>query len=128
MCINVGVICTLPILPIYGNGAEYSQQHLLSAFSLLCYVYCQPQELLTGDGGLKVVCVGSVFKSWALLREGNTCVLQMQAGYVRTCTLFSNVAVPCCSIPLITLFWFVILLSSYVYGDVCAHCMAVTLE
>lgn len=27
-------------------------------------------ELLTGDGGLKVVCVGSVFKSWALLREG----------------------------------------------------------
>ena len=34
-----------------------------------------------------MVCVGSVFKSWALLREGNTCVLQMLAGYVHAPSL-----------------------------------------
>ncbi len=33
------------------------------------------------------MCVGSVFKSWALLREGNTCVLQMLVGYVHAPSL-----------------------------------------
>ena len=29
------------------------------------------QVLLSGEGGLHVVCIGSVFKSWDLLREGS---------------------------------------------------------
>jgi hypothetical protein len=37
----------------------------------LFYFLLNPKVLLEGEGGLRIVCVGSVFKSWKHLKEGD---------------------------------------------------------
>lgn len=61
---------------------EYSITSILSPFALHLSM-SPPQELFLGDLGLPILCVGSVWLSWELMKDGEFGYNQSKNSHIR---------------------------------------------